>query len=136
MASKARPQDRTSSASSSDKQSKTSLAQRSNSDELDLDAYISEEDSVTQRAVAEQGAWVADTFYPGDETLATLRLRSGLSQKEFAALCGIRQPHISRYESGKHEPGLIQADRMARVLGVTLERLAQAVRRSTNKLAA
>jgi hypothetical protein len=50
--------------------------------------------------------------------------------------CGIRQPHVSRYEAGKHEPGLLQADRMAQVLGVSLERLAQAVRRSADKLAA
>ena len=122
--------------SSSERLRGTSTVHDSQPDALDLEAFISQEDLATRRAVAKQGKWVADTFYPGEETLATLRLRSGLSQKEFAALCGIRQPHVSRYEAGKHEPGLLQADRMAQVLGVSLERLAQAVRRSGEKLAA
>ena len=136
MASKSSVQRKVTQRISSRRLPSASTVRDSQPDALDLEAFISHEDPATRRAVAKQGKWVADTFYPGEETLATLRLRSGLSQKEFAALCGIRQPHVSRYEAGKHEPGLLQADRMAQVLGVSLERLAQAVRRSADKLAA
>jgi len=136
MASKSSVQRKVTQRISSRRLRNASTVRDSQPDALDLEAFISQEDPATRGAVAKQGKWVADTFYPGEETLATLRLRSGLSQKEFAAQCGIRQPHVSRYEAGKHEPGLLQADRMAQVLGVSLERLAQAVRRSADKLAA
>jgi DNA-binding XRE family transcriptional regulator len=63
--------------------------------------------------------WVASTYGSGD--LASLRLAAGLSQSELAGLCDIEQPHVSRYESGRHEPLLSTAFRMARALGVSLE---------------
>lgn len=63
--------------------------------------------------------WVASTFGNGD--LASLRLAAGLSQSELAGQCDIEQPHISRYESGRHEPLVSTAGKMARALGVSLE---------------
>lgn len=99
-------------------------------DEFDIDEFISELDAPTQKQVDDSGTWVANTIYAGQATLATLRLRAGLSQSEFAGRCGIKQPHVSRYESGKHEPGLLLAENMAKVLNVTLEVIANAVRNS------
>ena len=63
--------------------------------------------------------WVASTYGNGD--LASLRLAAGLSQSELARVCDIEQPHVSRYESGRHEPLVSAAGKMARALGVSLE---------------
>jgi len=80
-----------------------------------------------------QGAWVADTLYAGVENLSTLRLRAGLSQKEFGVLCGLNQSHVSRYESGKHEPGVMLAKKMAIALDVTLDNLVEALENTMGK---
>lgn len=100
-------------------------------DEFNIDNYIEQQDAKTRHAVATAGAWVADTLYPGPATLATLRLRAGLSQKELAKQCGMEQPHISRYESGRHEPGVFQANAIATALGVSLDQLVTALQQAT-----
>lgn len=96
-------------------------------EEFAIDDYIDQQDAATKAKVAAAGAWVADTVYKGPATLATLRLRAGLSQKELAQKCGLEQPHVSRYESGRHEPGVFQAQQMAAALGVTLDQLVSAL---------
>lgn len=96
-------------------------------EEFDIDDYIEQQDAPTKKAVADAGEWVAETLYPGRTTLATLRLRAGLSQRELAERCGMEQPHISRYESGKHEPGVFQAQVMAGALGISLDELVAAL---------
>ena len=63
--------------------------------------------------------WVASKYGNGD--LASLRLAAGLSQSELARVCDIEQPHVSRYESGRHEPLVSTAGKMAKALGVSLE---------------
>lgn len=63
--------------------------------------------------------WVASAFGNGD--LASLRLAAGLSQSQLALLCDVEQPHVSRYESGRHEPLISTAGKMAKALGVPLE---------------
>lgn len=68
--------------------------------------------------------WVASTYGNGD--LASLRLTAGLSQGELATLCDIEQPHVSRYESGRTEPLVTTAGKMARALGVSIEVLLDA----------
>ena len=75
--------------------------------------------------------WVASTYGNGD--LASLRLAAGLSQSELAGLCGIEQPHVSRYESGRHEPLVSTAGKMARALGVSIEVLVTAWNLSREK---
>jgi ribosome-binding protein aMBF1 (putative translation factor) len=74
--------------------------------------------------VARGRAWVAATFGTGD--LASLRLAAGLSQSQLAALCNLEQPHVSRYESGLHEPLVSTASKMAKALGVSLDTLVNA----------
>jgi ribosome-binding protein aMBF1 (putative translation factor) len=70
--------------------------------------------------------WVAENFYQDRPTLASLRLAAGLSQRQLGEKCGWEQPHVSRYESGKHEPSLTVAVTLADALGVGLDRFAEA----------
>ena len=102
-------------------------------DEFDIDSYVEGQDEATQARVNAAGAWVANALYPGEPTLAALRLRAGLSQADFALRCGLRQPHVSRYETGKHEPGVFQAQAMANALGVSLDVLVQALKQSAGR---
>ncbi len=70
--------------------------------------------------------WVAQAFYDDEPTLASLRLAAGLSQKQLGMAAGLEQSHISRYESGKHAPGLDTADALAAALGVDLNTFGKA----------
>jgi DNA-binding XRE family transcriptional regulator len=65
--------------------------------------------------------WVVSKFYGDLPTLSSLRLSAGLSQKQLANSCEIEQPHVSRYESGRHVPSLEIAALMSSVFGVTLD---------------
>jgi transcriptional regulator with XRE-family HTH domain len=44
-----------------------------------------------------------------------------MSQSQLAEACGLEQPHVSRYESGRHEPSLSVSRKMAETLGVSME---------------
>lgn len=81
-------------------------------------------DAAAAEAVAAGRQWVAEKFGNGD--LASLRLAAGLSQSQLAAACGIEQPHVSRYESGKTEPLMSICSRLASALGVSMEEFEQA----------
>ena len=92
----------------------------------DFDRLASEvaNDGQVAAEVVRGREWVASTYGNGD--LASLRLAAGLSQSELARMCDIEQPHVSRYESGRHEPLVTTAGKMARALGVSLEVLLNA----------
>jgi len=77
----------------------------------------------TAADLADGRRWVGQQFYGQAHTLAGLRLAAGISQRQLAQQCGIEQPHVSRFESGRHEPGLGLAGRIAAALGVSLETL-------------
>ena len=101
-------------------------ASRSYSDFDDLVSAL-EKDETAALQLREGRSWVGSTFYGGGHpTLASLRLAAGLSQRQLGEACGLEQPHVSRYESGKHEPSLTTAVRMARALGVDLEKFSGA----------
>jgi DNA-binding XRE family transcriptional regulator len=87
----------------------------------DFDRLASEVASDGQVAaeVVRGREWLSSTYGNGD--LASLRLAAGLSQSELARVCDIEQPHVSRYESGRHEPLVSTAGKMAKALGVSLE---------------
>ena len=68
--------------------------------------------------------WVASKFGNGD--LASLRLAAGLSQTQLAVLCEMSQPHVSRYESGKHEPMTSVTEKLAHALNVPMEEVFRA----------
>lgn len=85
-----------------------------------------EQDDATATQLQEGRKWVASTFYQDRPTLASLRLASGLSQRQLGEACGMEQPHVSRYESGKHEPSLTVSVAIAKALGVSLDLFAEA----------
>lgn len=107
-------------------------------DRPSFDAFSSllsdlEANQATAKELSEARKWVADSFYEGSPTLVSLRLSAGLSQKQLGEACEIEQPHVSRYESGKHEPGIGLSAKMATALGVDLDTFACAWR-NTRKL--
>lgn len=106
------------------------------SDSEEFDSFLKEIEATGEGAKHSQDArrWIAQSFY-GDkpETLASLRLRTGLSQAQLADACGLQQPHVSRYEAGRTEPQLQQAARMAQVLQVTLDQFCEAFINSKNQ---
>ena len=53
--------------------------------------------------------------------LKEARKRAGLGREKCAALSGISGPLILRYESGKARPGIVNAAKLARVIGVELD---------------
>ena len=63
-------------------------------------------------------------------TLRTLRLRAGLSQAGLAEAIGLRQPNISSIEAGSRRPNIETAEKLAKVLGVSVEEVYAAYRQS------
>lgn len=57
----------------------------------------------------------------GSETLRTIRLRAGLSQRELASRIQSSQPHISALEAGKEGMSLDFADKLAVALGTNIQ---------------
>lgn len=63
--------------------------------------------------------------------LAALRLKVGLSQAELAQRTGIRQPHLSRLENGRHATASVETlTRLAQALGVSLDEVNDAFQRT------
>lgn len=55
--------------------------------------------------------------------LRELRVDAGLSQTEMAALLGVSQPFVSKYELGERRLDLIQLRTVCEALGVKLSKL-------------
>jgi DNA-binding XRE family transcriptional regulator len=106
------------------------VVSRGAEDEMDIDDYIEAQDAGTRAAIADAAVWVADEFYANKRTLSVLRLRAKMTQRQLADKCGVEQPHISRYESGRVEPKITHASKMAEALGVTLDDFVQAFKNS------
>lgn len=102
-------------------------AAESHSKHSAFDDLLAEVDSDASLRLDVESArrWVADSFY-AVPTLASLRLRAGLSQRELGERCNLQQEHISRYESGRIEPKLSVASTLAAALGVSLDEFTQA----------
>ncbi len=105
---------------------KAPASQRQSFSEFDKLISSLEENQETASALGEARKWVADSFYSDLPTLASLRLKAGLSQRKLGEICGLEQSHVSRYESGKHEPSLSIAITIAKALGVSAEVLFEA----------
>lgn len=58
-------------------------------------------------------------------TLREARRRAGLGRVKCASLAGIDAPSLARYETGTVQPGLIRALKIARVLGVRADEVAE-----------
>ena len=55
------------------------------------------------------------------EKLKAARIAAGMTQQQLAAAAGLTQKDISRYESGKHEPGALTLKRLAQALGCSMD---------------
>lgn len=55
------------------------------------------------------------------EKLKAARQAAGMTQTQLAEAAGMTQRDISRYESGKHEPGALTLKRMAQALGCSMD---------------
>jgi len=53
--------------------------------------------------------------------LAEARIQQNMTQKELAEKAGVRQSHLSRFESGKHTPSWDFVHRVAYSLGKTVD---------------
>ena len=65
---------------------------------------------------------IAETHYP-DNSLASLRLTKGYSQKQLADLVGTSQPHIARIEAGTEDIRISTIKRLANALNIPIEEL-------------
>jgi len=57
------------------------------------------------------------------ERLKEIRQRRGITQRELAALCGISDTQLSRYENEKMEPSLGNLETICRQLHVSIDYL-------------
>lgn len=72
----------------------------------------------------EARAWVADAFYEEDgETLKTVRLRKGFTQKQLAELVGTSQPQIAKLERGLADPLRSTCKRLCEALSISPDKL-------------
>ncbi len=58
-------------------------------------------------------------------TLREARRRAGLGRTKCAMLAGIDAPSLARYETGRVQPGLLRALKIAKVLGVRADEVAE-----------
>ena len=54
-------------------------------------------------------------------TLKNARIGAGLGREKCAALSGVNRALILRYETGRAVPGIVNAAKIARVIGVDLD---------------
>lgn len=72
--------------------------------------------------------WLAKELYNDSKpTLASLRLKKGLTQKQLASLIKEPQSSISRLESGEESPSIDRAAKIAEALDVSLDQFHMAL---------
>ena len=57
------------------------------------------------------------------EKIRELRKEKGLTQNELAEISHVPRICIARYETGEHQPGMGNAQKIASALGVTVDEL-------------
>lgn len=102
----------------------------------DLNTAIEKHQAIPSRATAMMRARqkivkrLADDG--GPVTLAELRLQAGFSQSRLAEALGNSQPSYSLIELGRHDIMLSTFEKLAELLGVTRDRLAEAIKNTKN----
>jgi len=61
------------------------------------------------------------------QTIRNLRLSKGISQENFANICGLHRTYISDVELGKRNISLENIEKMSRALGISLPDLFERV---------
>ena len=95
----------------------------------EIDDIIASHDPDSRRAAAlarARGRLANQLETTGPTTLASLRLRRGLSQAVLAEMIGNSQPGYSKIEAGKSDPQFTTFEKMADALGVNLEEVVRA----------
>lgn len=95
----------------------------------EIDDVIARRDSNPKRAAALARArerLANQLEATGPATLATLRLRCGLSQAALADMIGNSQPSYSKIEAGKSDPQFTTLEKLAEALRVSLEEVVRA----------
>lgn len=99
---------------------------------IDIDDLVAEFEGQSHenaKAIEKGRKWVAETFYADRPTIAQLRLKKGWSQAELARRAETSQPYIARLEQGNVDPQMSTAQKISKVLGVSIEAFAQALSR-------
>jgi len=96
---------------------------------VDIDDLVTELEQVPENAeaIARGRKWVAETFYPGQLSVAQLRLQKGWSQADLARRAETSQPYIARLERGQVDPQISTVRKLARALGVPVATLVEAI---------
>lgn len=96
------------------------LKQSAEAEECDIDDLIADlaQGHGLDGELSDARQWLASGL---PESLAQLRLASGLSQAQLAEKVGLRQPNISAIESGKRRPEYDTARKMADALGISTD---------------
>ena len=92
----------------------------------DLVDMFSEEPELSE-AISKGRKWVSDSFYNEEITLASLRLKSGYSQRQLADVIGTSQPYIARLEAGQVKPQLDTLEKLAKALSIKTYELTAAL---------
>lgn len=80
-------------------------------------------------------ALAKELFSDEETTVLKLRLSRGYSQQQLAVAVGTSQSHIAKIEAGALNVYWDTVERLASALGVTLDELADAMRRTKAKAA-
>jgi DNA-binding XRE family transcriptional regulator len=96
---------------------------------VDIDEAVTslEADPVRREGLAKARQRIAQEVGAERRGLAYLRLRQGWSQKTLADAIGTSQSHIARIEAGRGDVLLGTANNLARVLGVSILEINEAL---------
>ena len=95
----------------------------------DLEARLSKIPGMAKELVSARN-WVAETLYPNQTTLRTLRLAAGLTQTMLARKIGTSQPHLARMEQGQGDMMRDTMRRLCDALCVDMNTLDEAMQAS------
>lgn len=102
---------------------------------LGVDELVSEfeRNPADRELLSDARKFVAEKFYSSHpETVATLRLRKGWSQKDLADAIGTSQPYIARLEGRRVDPRYSTLKRIAVALGADLPVVVAAIEHNSS----
>jgi DNA-binding XRE family transcriptional regulator len=96
---------------------------------VDIDSAVDEQerDPAIRAGIARARTRLAEQLPIGRSSLAYLRMRCGLSQRQLAEKIGTSQPHVARIEAGRDNVLLKTANLLAHALDSTLEEVNRAL---------
>ncbi|MDU9399029.1 helix-turn-helix transcriptional regulator [Pseudomonas sp. zfem003] len=98
----------------------------------DFDAFMEALDSSAEHkeGMKEARLWVAEQLYAEEgDTIKSLRLKKGLTQKQLAQIIGTSQPQIAKLEKGLGDPLQSTCRRLREALGISADELEKAMDR-------